>query len=80
MDDFINVTKNDPQVQMKMKDILDKYIKLPFNYQSKLGCDTLIQNVILEELINIMGASIVDLDRELKLKISRIKYLECRLF
>ena len=79
MDDFINVTKNDPQVQMKMKDILDKYIKLPFNYQSKLGYDTLIQNVIIKELINIMGASIVDLDIELKVKISRIKYLESRL-
>ena len=40
-----------------------------------MGYDTLIQNVILQELINIMGATITDLDIELKMKISRIKYL-----
>ena len=75
MDDFINVTKRDPQVQVNLKDILDKYIKLSLNYQSKIGYDTLIQNVILKELINLMGATRVDMDIEFKMKISRIKYL-----
>ena len=51
-------------------------MKLPCKYQSKIGYDTLIQNVILKELINIMGTTITDLDIELKMKISRIKYLE----
>ena len=41
--------------------------------------DTLIQNVILKELINIMGMTITDLDIELKMKVSRIKYLESKL-
>ena len=59
--------------------MLDRYNRLPYNYQSKLGCDTLIQNLILNELINIMGTTIVDIDIELKLKIIRIKYLESRL-
>ena len=45
-----------------------------------MGCDTLIQNVILEELINIMGTTITDLDIELKMKIIRINYLGSRLF
>ena len=36
MDDFINVIKRDPQVQIKMKNRLDKYNKLSPNYQSKL--------------------------------------------
>ena len=58
--------------------MLDRYIRLPYNYQSETGYDTLIQNVILKEVINIMGTTITDLDIELKMKISRIKYLESR--
>ena len=42
--------------------MLDGYNKLPYNYQSKTGYDTLIQNVILKELINIMGTTITNLD------------------
>ena len=60
--------------------MLDKYNRLPPNYQSKIGYDTLIQTVILKELMNIMGTTITDLDIELKMKISRIKYVESRLF
>ena len=51
-------------------------MRLPYNYRSKIGYDTLIQNVILRELINIMGTTLTDLDMELKMKISRIEYLE----
>ena len=36
MDDFINVIKRDPQVQIKRKDMLDEYDRLPYNYQSKI--------------------------------------------
>ena len=51
--------------------MLDRYNRLPYNYQSKRGYDTLIQNVILVELINIMGGTIKDSDIELKRKISK---------
>ena len=74
--DFVNVIRKDPKVRVKINDMSDRYKRLPYNYQSKIGCDTLIQNVILKELINIMGTTITDLDKELKMKISRIKYLE----
>ena len=47
MDDFIKVIKKDPQVRNKIKDSLDKYIKLSYNYHSKIGFDSLIQNVML---------------------------------
>ena len=77
--DFINVIKKDPQTRIKLNDMLDRYNRLPPKYQSKIGYDTLIQNVILKELINIMGTVITDLDIELKMKISRIKYLKSRL-
>ena len=35
--------------------MLDKYIRLPLNYQSKIGYGTVIQNVILEEIKKIKG-------------------------
>ena len=73
-DDSINVIKKVPQVQKKV--FLDKYNILPLNYQSKIEHDTLIQKVILKKLINLMGATIADIDIELKMKVSRIKYLE----
>ena len=56
--------------------MLDRYNRLALKYQLEIGNDTLIQNVILKELINILGTTITDLDIELKMKISRIKYLE----
>ena len=36
--------------------MLDRFNWLPYKYQLNIGYDTFIQNVILEELINIMGA------------------------
>ena len=78
MEDFINVIKKDPKVRIKINDMLDRYNMLPYNYQSKIGYDTLIQNVILEELINMMGSAIIDLDIEIKMKITRLKYLESK--
>ena len=78
MEDFINVNRKDPKVRIKSNDTLDRYNRLPYNYQSKIRYDTLIQNVILKELINIMGGTITDLDIKLKMKISRNKYLENR--
>ena len=56
--------------------MLDRFMRFSYKYQSKTGSDTLIQNFILKELINIMVVTITDLDIELKMKISRIKYLE----
>ena len=60
MEAFINVIKKDPKVRIKINNMLDRYIKLPYNYQSKIGYDTLIQKVILKELINILGTTITD--------------------
>ena len=68
--------KKDPQVQNKINVMLDRYMSLPYDFQSKIGYNSLIQNVILKELINIMATTIIDLDVELKMKISRINYLE----
>ena len=80
MNDFVNVIRKDPQVRIKIKEMLNRYNRLPYNYQSKTGYDTLIQNVILKELIKIMVTTITDLEIELKMKFSRISYLESRIF
>ena len=73
---LINVIKKDSKVQIKINDMLERYNRLPYNIRSQIGYDALIQNVILKELINIMGTTITDLDIELKMKISRRNYLE----
>ena len=78
MDEFVNAIRKDPKVRNKINDMLDRYNRLPYKYQSKIGYDTLIQNVILKELIIIMGMTLTDLDIELKMKISRIKYSESK--
>ena len=78
MDAFVSVIKKDPKVRIKIKDTLNRYMRLPYKYQSKIGYNCLIKNIILKELKNIMDATITDLDIELKTKNSRIKYLENR--
>ena len=80
MDAFINVIKNDPFVCMKINNMLDRYNKLTYDSKIEIVYDNLIQNIILKELINIMSIMISDLDIELKMKISRIKYLENKYF
>ena len=76
---FINVIKKDPFVCMKINNMLDRYNRLTYDYKIEIAYDNLIQNIVLKELINIMSVMIRDLDMELKLKISRVKYLENKL-
>ena len=73
---FVNVIRKDPKVRIKINITLDRYMRLPCKYQSKIGYDTLSQNIILKELLNIMSTTITNLDIEVKMKISRIKCLE----
>ena len=76
MDAFINVLKKDHFVCMKINNMLDRYNRLTYDCKIEIVYDNLIQNIILKELINIMSIIISDLDMELKMKISRIEYLE----
>ena len=64
MDAFVYVIKKDPEVRSKINDMLGSFNRLSPEYQSKIGFDTLIQNVMLKELLNIMGTTIIDLDIE----------------
>ena len=53
MDDIKDVNKTDPQKRIKINVILVRYNRLPYKFQSRIGYDSLIQNVILKELIYI---------------------------
>ena len=70
MDDFVNVIKRDPKERNKINNMLDRYIRLAYIYQSKIGYETLIQSVMLKELINILGTTKTDSDIELEMKIN----------
>ena len=76
MEAFINVIKKDLFVCMKINNLLDRYNRLTYGCKIEIVYDNLIQNFIFRELINIMSIMISDLDMEIKMKISRIKYLE----
>ena len=56
--------------------MLSRYNRLTYDRKIERIYDNLIQNIILKELINIMSIMLSYLDIEIKMKISRIKYLE----
>ena len=56
--------------------MLDRYNRLNYDHKIEIVYDDLIQNIIFKELLNIMSRMISDLDIELKMKNSRIKYLQ----
>ena len=76
MEAFLNVIKKDPFVCMKINNMLDRYNRLTYDHKIEVVYDNSIENIILEEVIIIMSIITSDLEMELKLKISRIKYLE----
>ena len=67
MDNFIKAIKRS-KICNNINIMLDRYMSLPYEFRSKIGYNSLIQNVILKELINMLSLIIVDLDIELKLK------------
>ena len=76
MEAFVNIIKKDPFICIKINNMLDRYNRLTYDRKINIAYDNLIHNIILKEFINIMSIIISDLDMELKMKISRIKYLE----
>ena len=67
MDDFIKAIKKDKKIRNNTNIVLDRYMSLPYEFQSRIGYNSLIQNIILKELNNILSLIIVDLDIELKM-------------
>ena len=67
-DAFIKAIEKDTKIQNNINIMLDRCSSLPYEFQSRIGYNCLIQNVILKDLINIMSLIIIDLDIELKMK------------
>ena len=64
MDIFIRAIKKDPKICNNINIMLDRYMSLPYEFRSKIGYNSLIQNVILKELINILSLIIIDLNKK----------------
>ena len=77
-DDFIKVFKKDLQVCDKINEVLGRYNRYAESYQAKIGYKALILNVILKEILNLIATTTTNLDKDLKMKISRIEYLESK--
>ena len=71
MENFIKAIKKDKRICNNINIMLDRYMSLPSEFRSRIGYNSLIQNVILQELINMLCLIIVDLDIELKIKKSK---------
>ena len=80
MNAFIKVIKKDPFVCMKRNNMLDRCNRLTYDCKVEIVYDNLIQNIFLKEIVNIMSIMITVLDKEIEMKISRIKYLESIFF
>ena len=68
MENFIKAIKKDKRIRDNINIMLNRYMSLPYEFRSRIGYNSLIQNVILKELKNMLCLIIVDLDIELKLK------------
>ena len=66
MEVFIRAIKKDPKICNNINLMLDRYMSLPYEFRSKIGYNSLIQNVILKELINILSLIIIDLNKKIK--------------
>ena len=71
MENFIKAIKKDKRICNNINIMLDRYMSLPSEFRSRIGYNSLIQNVILKELINMLCLIIVDLAIELKIKKSK---------
>ena len=68
MENFIKAIKKDKRICNNKNIMLDRYMSLPYEFRSRIGYNSLIQNVILKELINMLSLIIIDLDIKIKFK------------
>ena len=76
MSEFIEILKNDPNMQNDISQTNDKYNKESFSTRSQIGENALIQSKVFKQTINIMGETISDKDIELEQKDNTIQLLQ----
>ena len=76
MAEFIDINREDPKVQNKLTQTIEKYNKESFSTKSKIGQNALIQSEVFEQAINIIGDTMEDMDTEMEQKDNKIEFLE----
>ena len=76
MAEFKDIIKKDSEVQNKITQIVEKYNKESHLTQSITGQNALIPSKVIEQVINIMGDTIENMDLEKEQKDKKIEYLE----
>ena len=73
---FTEINEEDPNIQNKLSQTIDKYNKESFSTRSQIGQSALIQSKIFKQAINIMGETISDMDIEIEQKDNKIQFLK----
>ena len=76
MGEFIEIIKQDVNIQKEISQTIDKYNKESFSTRSQIGNNALIQSKNFKQAINIMGETITDMDMEIEKKDNKIQFLE----
>ena len=76
MGEFIEIIKQDVNIQKEISQTIDKYNKESFSTRSQIGQNSLIQSKVFKQAINIMGETISDIDVETEQKDTKIQFLE----
>ena len=62
MGEFIEINKQDVNIQNEISQTIDKYNKESFSTRSQIGQNALIQSKVFKQATNIMGETISDMD------------------
>ena len=73
---FIEIIKQDVNIQNEISQTIDKYNKESFSTRSQIGRNALIQSKVFKQAINIMGETISDMDVEIEQKDNKVQILE----
>ena len=76
MTEFIEIIKRDTTLQNETSQTIDKYNKESFSTRPQIGQNALIQSKLFKQAINIMGETILDMDKEKEQKDNKIQFRE----
>ena len=76
LSEFEEIIKEDSKVQNETTQTFEEYNKESYSVPPRMGENALLQNKGFEQIINIMGSTIEDMEIEVEQKDIKIKFLE----
>ena len=76
MGEFMEIIKQDVNIQNEISQTIDKYNKESLSTRSQIGQNALFQSKVFKQAIKIMGETISDMDVEIEQKDNKIQFLE----